>query len=279
MSPKDTNILNALNLLTLLFRSKKQKSPKLSEEETHTLTVTEQLLAKADINLPVFLNTLTTLADKGYLVAVGIHDDEFHEKIREGFKEESYNQALEEISKAGIDKLTVQQKTVIAQAFQKMMPANAQVDLDDFINDDISIKEILDDARNVYKDHKDGEVAKILLMPFRDIDVLLTKMNDGKSFDEIQDSEIWYDEKNLEFRIGDIKILTKYQGKPNVEHYVLILIKDSLNDGVIWYDDIEQRSARSLKDSLLKFINKDQRLQDVFTVHTNRLEFSKEAFK
>jgi len=279
MSPKDTNILNALNLLTLLFRSNKQKSPKLSEEETHTLTVTEQLLAKADINLPVFLNTLTTLADKGYLFAVGIHDDEFHEKIREGFKEESYNQALEEISKAGIDKLTVQQKTVIAQAFQKMMPANAQVDLDDFINDDISIKEILDDARNVYKDHKDGEVAKILLMPFRDIDVLLTKMNDGKSFDEIQDSEIWYDEKNLEFRIGDIKILTKYQGKPNVEHYVLILIKDSLNDGVIWYDDIEQRSARSLKDSLLKFINKDQRLQDVFTVHTNRLEFSKEAFK
>ena len=278
MTPNQKNILDTLNLLALLFRANKQKMPKFSEEERHTLTVTEEHLSKADITIPVFLNTLTSLGDKGYLIAVGIHENEYHDKIREAFSDNVYEQVLKETSEGGLEKLSDEQKLEIATAFKKMAPKNVDIDVNYFVEEEITIKDILDDTRNAFKDHKNGVVAKVLLMPFRDINRLLKHMNEGKTFEEVLDSDIWYDDKNYLFFMGKKSISTAYNSKPNIEHSVLSLIQDSLEDGVVWYDDINDRNPRSLKDALLKFVEKDERLKQIFKVHSDRLEFTIEPF-
>ena len=70
MNPKEQNIINTLNLLVLLFRVRKQAIPKLTDEQQHTLKVTKEHLATAGIAIPVFINTLKTLDDKGYLRSI-----------------------------------------------------------------------------------------------------------------------------------------------------------------------------------------------------------------
>ena len=42
----------------MLFRANKQKIPKLSDEETHTLTVTKEHLQNDKLPLSTFVNTL-----------------------------------------------------------------------------------------------------------------------------------------------------------------------------------------------------------------------------
>lgn len=279
MSPQDQNILDAINLLSLLFRARKQKLPKLSDEEQHTLTVTKEHLAGADISIPVFLNTLKTLNGKGYLTSIGIFENEYHDKIREVFEEKKYNSIIQELSKHSLNNLPAEQKEAIAEELRRMAPPNVEVDTDSIIDQEINLTDFLDEGRKVFADHKDDDVAVVLLVPFRDIDTLLEKMNAGESFDEIQDSCVWYDPEKYEFHVGEDVVSTAYQAKPNVEHDVLSRLVEDLDEGVIWFDDIEHRTPRSLKDALLKFVDKNDKLKEVFAVHHDRLEFDKEAFR
>lgn len=279
MTPKNRNILDVLNLLTLLFRVRKQAFPKLSDEEKHTLTVTKEHLQGANLSIPVFINTLNILANKGYLTAVSIFEKEYHQKMRDAFVDDNYNLVLEELSKHGLDKLSNEQKIALGQSLEKIAPPQYKLDTDALLKTDISYKDFLDDAKIAFENHTDEDVSKIILFPFRDIDFLLEKMNDGMTFDEVQDSSIWYDSMKYEFHVGDDVIPTSYQGKPNVEHYVLEKLHDCLDDGVIGYEDVDGHKQESLKSNLQKFVKKHKRLRKIFKIRKDRLEFDREAFK
>lgn len=278
MTPKNRNILDVLNLLTLLFRVRKQAVPKLSDEEQHTLTVTKEHLQGANLSIPIFINTLNTLADKGYLTAVSIFEKEYHQKMRDAFVDDNFNLALGELSRHGLDKLSSEQKIALGQSLEKLAPPQYKLDTEALIKSDISYKDFLDDAKVAFEKHSDEDISKIILFPFRDIDLLLEKMNNGSSFDEVQDSSIWYDGVKYEFHVGDDVIPTSYQGKPNVEHYVFEKLYDCFDDGVIGYEDIDGHKRESLKSNLQKFIKKHKRLRKIFKIRKDRLEFDKEAF-
>lgn len=278
MDQKDINLLDTLNLLTLLFRANQQKVPKLSEEEQHTLTVTKEHLDGAKIPIPVFLNTLKTLSDKGYLTALGVFENEYHQEIRNVFEEKQYSQIISKISDNGLNELSEAQKTALADGIEKMLPPGTNFDRKGFIQEGVTLKDILDDSRKVLKDHKDEDVAVVILFPFRDINTLLEKMNLGQSLSQIQDSGVWYDSVKYEFHIGDEIIPVSYQGKPNVEHFVLEKLNDCLADGLIGFEDITAHTPSSLRHSLLRFVEKDERLRSIFKVHSDRLAFDKEAF-
>lgn len=280
MTQNDKNLLDALNVLSVLFRANKQKLPKLTDEEQHTITVTKEHLSNDRISISVFINTLQTLAERGYLFATCIFESEYHDKIREVFSDEVFVPAMQKISEDSKNSLNDEQKLKLANAMKELLPPNlkAEFDVEEFANEEITVTDLFTDTRSAFKGHKDDTVAKVILFPFRDIDKVRTQMNDGKTFDEIIDADVWYNENKYEFHIGKESIPTSYQDKPNIEHYILQFIPEHLDDGVIWYDEVESRTSRSIKDALLKFVAKNKKLEDIFTIHANRLQFDVEAF-
>ncbi len=278
MTPQNQNILDVLNLLVLLFRAQKNRIPKMTDEEIHTLKITSEHLSDAGLTIPVFINTIETLAQKGYLQAVSIFEKEYHQKVREVLHTPEYDAMLAQLSNLNINRLTIEQKAQIADAIQRMMPPTYQFDRAGLLSEEITIQDILSDAKKVIGDHKDTDVSIIVLMPFRSIEYVLDKMNHGVSFNEIKDPGIRYDANGYKFIIDNETISTVHQGKPNQEHYVLAMVQGTLNDGVVGYEDVGGFTHESLEHALRKFVRKHPRLKEIFKVKSDRLEFDKQAF-
>ncbi|MBP9759914.1 MAG: hypothetical protein KBD24_00935 [Candidatus Pacebacteria bacterium] len=278
MTPGDENILATLNLLVFLHHARKENNLNLSEEEKHLILVKQEYLNKGGISLPVFHNTLKILDKKGYLMGVSIVDDDFHEKVKGFTSEEGFGEILSKIPDVNVDFFTPNGKQFIADLVSSKIPPQYTFDVKAFEEEKITIKEVLEQTRDIFQVHNNDLVSYVILLPFRSIEKLLEKMNDGRSFEEIQDSDIWYNRSAYEFHIGDVIVPVSYQGKPNIEHDVLLKLTDSLKDGVIWFDEINTYKPRSLKDALTKFVNKNEKLSQIFTVHSNRLEFRKDIF-
>jgi hypothetical protein len=263
------------------MRSVKHKLPKTSEIEKHTLTVTTENIETTKLSIPVFINSLQPLHDKGYLIAVSIYEKEYHEKIREYATDVKEEEVLKLLKEKGLTEFPLEAKKVFADIVEKMIPTNANVDFDrqSILNEKLTFEEYLNDTRQLRANHKDTDVSIVLLSPFRDINKLLEKMNSGKTFDEIQDSSIWYDSKKYQFHIGKEVVATSYQGKANVEHYILELLPENLKDGVIGFDQVDEYKSVPLRNNLNKFVKKNERLPQIFKVYKDRLEFDKKAFE
>ncbi len=263
----------------MLSRSRKQFFPKLSEEEKATLTISKQIFSDSGLTIPEFTNTLHLLSEKGYIWHIVFFDDRLRSQI-DGFVNGSeYDGLIDKLKALDTPEFSDKLKASVVQDFEKIMPAGTIIDQEMVKSDDITFSQAFDEGIQKYKKMRTEEVALVLLMPFRNIEKLLEKIQSGKSFDEIQDSSIWYDTTKYEFHIGDEIIPTSYQGKPNIEHTVLEKLNECFDDGAIWFDDISDYKPRALKDALAKFVNRNEGLKQVFTIHSDRLEFGKEAFE
>lgn len=279
MKPRDENLIATTNLLVFLYRARKENSPHLSAEERQLLLIKLEYLDKAGITLPIFHNTLRLLDRKGYLMGVSIIDDDFHKKIKEAVSDRGYEEALSQIPDLNAEFFTPEGKKKILEKLSGITPPQYEFNADGFKNEKVTVKQVLDETRSVLKTHQDNIVSYVMLWPFRSVETLLDKLNDGENFDDIQDSGVWYDPLKYEFHLGNEVVPTSYQGKPNIEHDVLVRLPDFLDDGVIWYDEIDSHKPRSLKDALTKFVRKNEQLEKMFTVHKDRLEFDKLAFE
>jgi hypothetical protein len=279
MTPIENDLYKTLNLLVMLSRSRRQLFPKLSEEEKATLMISKQILHDSGLTIPEFTNCLHLLGEKGYTWHMVFFDDHLRSQI-DGFVNGSeYDGLIDKLKALDTPEFSDKLKASVVQDFEKIMPAGSIIDQEMVKSDDITFSQAFDEGIQKYKKMRTEEVALVLLMPFRNIEKLLEKIQSGKSFDEIQDSSIWYDTTKYEFHIGDEIIPTSYQGKPNIEHTVLEKLNECFDDGAIWFDDFSDYKPRALKDALSKFVNRNEGLKQVFTIHSDRLEFAKEAFE
>ena len=279
MTPANELIYKTLSLLTMLSRSRQQFLPKLSEEEKSTITISKQVLNDAGLTVPQLSNSLQKLNDKGYLQAVTIFDDSLRTEINNTLNSDDYNVALQELKKLETVEFSEKLKLSLREDLKKLVPQGMDMREEKFDMEDITLSNIIERGTQELQKLRPDDMAIVVLMPFRNIEVLHTKIGDGEKFEDIQDSGIWYDPTKFEFHLDGEIIPTHYQGKPNIEHDALLRLVDDFEDGVIYYDDIENRTDRSLKDSLLKFVDKNEKLKDIFIVHYDHLEFSKEAFR
>lgn len=282
MTPKEQNILDTLHLLVLLFRARKQQIPKLSEEEQHTLRVLKEHLAGANLTIPVFANTLELLDRKGYLMAVSIFGQKGHDDIAQILDDKKYAEALALIEDPDAEVFKPEGKQKIAELIASKLPVNYSIDTKALAEEKISIREILDDTRNVLKGHTPEEVSVVILMPFRSIERLLDKMQDGMKFDEIQDAGVWYDARRYQFHFGDEVVDTARGANPNIEHFILMElftppkpVVDYMNVPEFSKDTPAKRNKRC-SDALRSFVKKHSRLSEIFKVHSDRLEIKKE---
>ena len=279
MSPQDQNILNVLNLLTLLFRSQKQNSPRLSPDQQHTLRVTKEHLVSNEITIAVFINTLNILSDKGYLLSVAIFEEKFHSEIRE-FYGDKYPVVIEQLNKLDLTDAMKTAKEKMADTFEKMKPADYVFDREEFVKSDMTFVDLLQDVKPLYENHTNDDVALVILMPFRSIDRLLKKLNQGMKFDDIQDAGIWYDSQNYLFNISDRTIPTSHQNKPNKEHFALLALFSTPEQRIIDFDDIpefdssNENERKAYYDALNRFLKKDSELPKIFDLHKGHLELN-----
>lgn len=275
MTPKHKNIYEVVNLLVLIYSSQKN-DPKLSEEQKLLLAIKEHHLEQAKISLPVFHNTLRYLYKRGYIQAIPILDNSEHDEIEKFISDKGYSEVLSHIPQNDPEFLTEQGKEKIAEDFQKVIPPNYRLDKSALNQDDTTQKEFLNFTRNVLKYHSRDVVEYVAVWPFRSVERLLEKLDEGQDFDEIQDSGTWYDPINYKFHFGNIVIDTSYQGKPNTEHFVLELFNEYVDDGVIGFEDIHAHTPPALKRAMIRFIDKDHKLKQLFTVHSTYVTINKD---
>jgi hypothetical protein len=278
MSPRDQNILNSLNLLVLIFRARKAMVPGLTDEERHTLQITEEHIRIANLTTPVFLNTLLDLNSKGYVFSIGIFEKKYHPEIQKFLDDDTYAKMLDELSKVDTTEIVNKFKLAGAAMLQETLPPNISIPSEEILNEEMTLKDILDSAREGLKEYSPDMVATVILSPFRSIERLLEKMNDGTSFNEVKDAGIWYDSEKYEFHFDDQFVLTGYQSKPNKEHFALKALFSQFSEDRIDYTDIPEfeqedleAEKKSYRDALNRFVRKQPRLSQIFSVHADHL--------
>lgn len=278
VTPINNDIYKTLNLLVMLSRSRKQLFPKLSDEEKAQLIISKQILRDSGLTVPEFNGALSLLGAKGYTWHLVFFDDHLRSQINQFINSSEYVGTIEKFKVLDTREFSDKIKASVSQDFEKILPPGIELDQEEIRSDNVVFTKAFDEGIQIYKKMRSDEIALVILWPFRNIEKLLKRMQSGESFDEIQDSDIWYDWKKYEFHIGKDVISTSYQGKPNVEHYVLEKLENSLDDGVIGYEDIDGHKPESLKSNLQKFIKKHERLKEIFKIRKDRLEFDRQAF-
>lgn len=284
MSPKNQNVYRTLNLLVLLFRAKNQNNPKLSLEEKHTIKVTAEHLDKENLTPAIFHNTLTLLDKKGYLLGVTIIEDRAYAEFDKFFDDKTYNEALKEIRKIDTPELMAKFKDSVATYYENRVPANFHFDREGLESDDFSLEQFITETREEMKKpslfgSEEKPVAIVLLMPFRSIERLLDEMDNGKNFDEVKDSGIWYEKTEQVFHYDEKTLSTKHNRKQYV-HYAFKALFSQFESNVIYYAELEEfdhlrdreKELKSYRDALNTFLKKDKRLHEIFSIHNNYLE-------
>lgn len=285
MTPKEENLIATLNLLLLLYRAQKLSLLAVTEEQKHTLKVTKEHIALAGLTVPVFVNTIEILGKKGYLMAVSIFEEKLHAGMQEFYGTDQYQELIEVLKEKGNNSINTKARESIADAFEKIMPANVEFDREGFMKEEITLGDMLIGAKPLFDNHSSNDVSTIILMPFRSIERLLEKMNDGMKFDEVQDAGIWYQPEKYLFHIGEEEpISTFYNSKPTRAHFALAALMCKSEETRIDYVDIpefddtksKEIEKKAYRDSLNGFIDKHHKLRDIFTAHSDHLEIHKE---
>lgn len=279
MTPETANIIEVLNLLTLLYRSQKELNPKQSLESANTLRVTRANIDhNTKLSVSAFINTLHTLNRKGYLFYFSFYEEAPLQQVREALNNDLLSTILNsEKWNPLVDKI----KIGVADFFDKNKPAKYSFDKEGMLADTINPVEMLSEYKNTI-DFFDGDtVVKVILMPFKDINRLLEKLNDGASFNSIKDSEYWYDNTSYIFYVGKDGISTFHNNKPNKEHFALQSLFSNPEASNIDYDDIpefdrakdQDVEKKAFRDALNRFIDKHPELNKIFKIHKDYFEF------
>lgn len=282
MTPKEQNIYNVLNLLVLLYSTKKQRFPKLSEEEQSTLYVTKENLSEANISILVFMYTLNYLDQKGYLFAYSGTSKEFHEDKNQLLNKETFEKVLSEIENKDTTELEEKAKEATIELAKKTFPTNIDIDLNKLSEEEFSLTELLEDGKKLLENYDEETVSVVLLNPFRSIEKLFEKLNNGEKFDDIQDQDVWLDANKCELHIGKEIIKTSYQNRSTYAQFALETLFTHYNltsSKEIEYKDVDvydiandkQKEDKRFRDSLNGLFKKNPKCKEYFTVKTDGL--------
>lgn len=281
MSPKDQNILETLNILTLSYRSQKTCLLPLSEEQRHTLFITKENVEGTKISIPTFINTLETLATSGYLSYTPMHEQKFHDEFKSFIDSPLYSDAINQIKSSQTEEATLELKSGIATIFENTIPKDYSYDKDGLMAEPLGIADLFVQGLNVMKGKPEQTIAVVILMPFRSIDRLLSKMNDGIKFDHVKDPGLWYDSQNFILHFEEDSIHTKYN-KLSYVHFAMQSLFNNEEITELYYAEIPefdtsketQKELKAYYDSLKGFIDANPKLETVFSIHTKYFEIN-----
>lgn len=284
MLPKEQKMLRALELLTMLSDARQQFPRGLSEEEKATLKISKQEIADAGLTLPEFTNQLKSLSKRGYLWHFVIFDDALRAQIDAEIDSKETVEALAKLKEKDTKELSDKIKTESVASLNKIAPAGKELVVSDYEDEFVKISEVSRQGLDIYKSLRPDKVALILLYPFRSLHRLHEKMDAGMKFEEVQDTNIWYDSENYKLHVGTAVFNTGIKGSPTRVHWIMdTLFSDKyVSDLVIdfsdvqyfeYSNDIEKENKRHYL-SMHNFLKTNGKLRDIFINHSDRLEIN-----
>lgn len=277
MSLYDQKITKTLELLVMLSRSKQQFSHGQSDEEKATLRISRQLISDSQLSVPEFTNALHAIAEKGYLWHVVIFDENLRSQMNEFINSPQYSEVIEKLKELDTKDTSDKLKESAVTNLKKIIPHDTQVDQELVDQDFVKISEAFTEGIESFKQMRSDEIGLVILMPFRDISVLLNKINNDEKFDEIKDDGFWYDQQNFIFYIDESPIQTSYQGKPNLEHFVIASFYNNPMLESIDYEEMigfdPSKTNAAYQHAMRRFIEKHPSLEKIFTAHKYNTEF------
>lgn len=266
----------------MLSRSKQQFSSTQTKEEQASLNISKQLITDAGLTVPEFTNSLHSISNKGYLWHVVIFDDNVRSQMQDFIQGDQYDEVLRELQKHDTEETSNKLKQETLEQMKKMLPEGSEIDKEAMNKDFIKISEAFKEGIQGFKNMNPEEIAIIILMPFRDINKLLERMNSRESFEDIKDDGFWYDKDKFEFHIDSTVINTSYQNKPNLEHYILSEFYNASKTSSVDYEELSTfdvaKGQEAYRDSMRRFVNKHPFLPKIFTVHKYKTEFHPEQY-
>ena len=281
MNPRQQNLQSTLNLLVLLFRSRQQTIPPLPDEQQHLLIVTKEHIQTTNLDIPVFINTLNLIGRKGYFFALSIFEEKYHPQFREFQTPQFYNKFIKSIESNEKNTLSKEQKEKLYEPFLKLVPKKLNHDFQELINEDLTVSTLLTESKEVIGGHSSEVVSYILLFPYRKIDSLLSRLENGESFEGIQDQEIWFEviTNSFHYNNGAIDV-----GKTKRAKEVFKALFSQDTPTCVYFDEIPESSQDSFNkkeqkayyDSLNRFLLKDLKLKQIFELYQDRFEIRPE---
>jgi DNA-binding MarR family transcriptional regulator len=284
MPPKEQKLLRALELLTMLYDARQQFPRGLSEEEKATLKVTKQLLDDAGLTIPEFTNQLKKLSKRGYLWHFVIFDDVLRAQIDAEIDSKQTAEALTKLEEKDTKELSDKIKAESIASLNKIAPTGKELVASDYEDEFVKISEVSKQGLAVYKSLRPDEMALILVYPFRSLHRLHEKMDAGMKFEEVQDTNIWYDSINHKLHVGTAIFNTGKKGSPTRVHHILNgLFSDKyVPELVIDFTDVQYFEGYdgTVKEnkrhylSMHNFLKTNGKLRDIFINHSDRLEIN-----
>ena len=77
-----------------------------------------------------------------------------------------------------------------------LVPQKHVRNVSEVIEEEVTLSELFADSNKNFEGHTEENVSYILLSPYRDLNRLLSKLNEGESLKDIQDQELWFDPLN-----------------------------------------------------------------------------------
>lgn len=274
--------MDTLNLLALLLRARIQNNSTLTDEQQHTLTINKEHLDKAQISIPIFLNTLQVLGDKGYLIAVSTFEDGFRKQIGEALTKENFDKLLTEVERTDTGALVQKIQEVARGYIDKIAPHNFTPDWSAVPLEEMTFASMLSDGREAMVNSSPDTVSTVIILPFRSIERLLEKINSGMSFNEVQDTGIWYDASKYEFHFHEQVLSTANRGTATTAHFILDALFSKTDETVIEYTDVAEfdkeldrtKENKRHADAMRHFVSKHSVVSDVFKIYTDRVEIA-----
>lgn len=281
MNLGEENILKTLHLLTTLFNSKQQFSQGLSPQQKATVTVTRQLINDAGITVHQFCSVLRKLSAKGYTWHFVVYDEEKRKKLNEFLASDDRKKYLltlkEKHTKETSDKL----KSSLKQTINSNLREGEELTDEEIQDDEIRLSEAAETGFELFEQLEPHEIGIVILLPFRSVDRLIEKMEDGIKFDQVQDADIWYDAQKYRLHVGSFVFTTAHRGTPIKAHFILDALFNNSSEFVVDYSDVDtsdpvdsRKSDKAFADSLRTFIKHNGKLKDIFNVYSDRLEIN-----
>jgi hypothetical protein len=285
MTPKEQNMLKSLNLLTTLSHSRQQFSNGLSDEEKYTITISRQLLTDSGLTIFELINSVRKLSEKGYTQHYIIYDEHLRSQINEALKKTELEDELKKLEVLDTEEMSDKIKAESIASLNKLAPTGKGLDSDDLKDDFIKISEASRESIKLYKKLRPDEVALIFMLPFRSLNRLLKKMEDGIKFDQVQDTNIWYEPSQLRLHVGESIFTTANRRNPTKVHFIMDRLFNNDEDKLIadyssveGFDDMDgiEKESKKYYLSMHNFLKKNGKLREIFENHSDRLTINEE---
>ena len=264
MNTAEQNMLQTLNILVAHHNEHLLTSHGKTEEEKALVSFDGSDIPDS-LGTATFINNLKKLGEKGYTYTNSFINRKTRVDIIKINRNNQIDDVIAEIETRPKEaKIAAKRiKAVLGDGIKLLTPPTHEFDEKAYSEYELSIQQILEAGKKMLSDVSMSTIAKVHILPMRDIKRLLKLMEQGVPFDDVKDPGVWYDPLERELHLGEETVSVKKAKRPHQIFKKLFHNKGerTVFENVPTFDFVEiekenKRFYESIKDFIDKHISK-----------------------